>query len=84
MSASSPEPAPSTVLSSVNISAAVWSPVEPSSTPISVLTSAGVNCFVIPVQASFLPRMTFVFRFCNFVKSTASFAICAVSIEPST
>ena len=45
-SASRPEVAPSTVLSAVRISDAVWSAVAPASIPESLVFSASVNAFV--------------------------------------
>ena len=46
VSASNPEPAPSTVLRSVSISLADWSEVAPFSTLINDLTAAALACLI--------------------------------------
>ena len=51
VSASKPEPAPSTVLIAVSISLADWSAVAPFSTFINDLTAAAVPCHMYPSLA---------------------------------
>ena len=72
MSASNPEPLPSTVLISVNISLAVWSAVAPSSTFIIVRTSAAVSSFVTAFPLSF-PTILFDVITSSFDKDIAAF-----------